>query len=245
MNSTKKEKKERFKLLKKIREYWKIPRYHALMILGLYFLFFGLIFLYTYITSIIHTSIEEPEVVIDAVTALTEMDNYEYYYEIESTGIEEISSYTISGIRYGEQDNFKISNDSFYVQNNIIYSTDGSQDITDIVPIDLLMLRPTKIYEFIKGSTNANKIEYQNGEIKITYTVPVSIFNIAFLQTIDENNSETVEIITYEKDNQIYQIDLDIYNLMKLVDASYESYTIRITYTNINNIKKVEELSVE
>lgn len=234
-------KKERFKLLKKIREYWKIPRYRSLMTLGLYLLFFAVILLYIHFMSFFDNPIEEKQEV-NAVLTLATMDNYEYYYEIDSVGLLGTSSYTISGIRYEDQDNFKIGNDSFYVQDNIIYSVDENKQITDIVQIDLLLLRPNQIYEFLRNSTSANRIEYQNGEAKVTYSIPVTMFNIAFLQGIDETNTDVVEITTYEKSNQIYQIDLNIYNLMKLVDSNFESYMVKITYANIDNIKKVEEL---
>ena len=234
-------KKERFTFFKKLLAYWKIPRYRSLITLGLYFLFFAFIFIYIYIMNSITTPTEEKQE-MNAIFALATMDNYEYYYEIDSLGALETSSYTISGIRYDNQDNFKIGNDSFYVQDDVIYSVDETKDITDIVPIDLLLLRPNHIYEFLQNSTGTSRIEYQNGEAKVTYTVPVTLFNIAFLQGIDETNTDVVEVTTYEKNNRIYQIDLNIYNLMKLVDSNFDSYMIKITYENIDNIKKVEEL---
>lgn len=230
-------KKERFKLFKKIREYWKIPRYRSLMTLGLYLLFFAVILLYIHFMSFFDNPIEEKQEV-NAVLTLATMDNYEYYYEIDSVGLLGTSSYTISGIRYEDQDNFKIGNDSFYVQDNIIYSVDENKQITDIVQIDLLLLRPNQIYEFLRNSMSANRIEYQNGEAKVTYSIPVTMFNIAFLQGIDETNTDVVEITTYEKSNQIYQIDLNIYNLMKLVDSNFESYMVKITLRILIILKK-------
>lgn len=233
----KREKKEHNGLFKRIREYWKIPRYRALIKLGLYIFFFVIVLLYIRIMNLLSTRVEStPEV--NAMVTFATMDNYEYYYEINSG----ISSYTISGIRYGNQDNFRIGNDSFYVENNVIYSVDGLKDITNIIPIDLVLLRPERMYQFLQSSTDANKIEYQNGESKVTYIIPVTEFNIIFLQEIDLSNTDVVEVTTYEKNHQIYKLDLNIYNLMKLLDPTLESYSIQITYDNINNIKSVEEL---
>lgn len=232
-----KEKKERFKIFKKLHEYWQIPRYRSLITLGLYLLFFATIILYANIMNGISDNKEEKY--IDPLTIFKNMNNYEYNYEINISS-DELSSYTISGIRYQEQDNFQIMNSNFYIRDNIIYSLDSTKDITDMIKIDLLLIRPNYIYEFLNRSTSKNKIEYQSGEEKVIYKVPVKNFNVAFLQSIDESNIEEVEITTYEKNNQIYQIDLNIYNLMKLVDSNINSYTIKINYSNINNIKSVE-----
>ena len=239
----KKEKKERFGYLKKLREYWKIPRYRSLITLGLYFAFFGIIIIYVSIMeSLSSSAISEISKEQDSRILFSTMDNYEYNYEIEASNKLETFSFSVSGIRYDVYDNFKINNESFYVLDNIIYSTDGTKEITDVIKIDLLGLRPNKIYEALQYSIDANKIEYQNGDAKVTYRIPVNKFNIAFLQEIDENNTDVVEITTYESDNEIYQLDLDIYNLMKLTDNNLEKCTVKITYSNINNIKNVEEL---
>lgn len=238
----KKEKKERFGYLKKLREYWQIPRYRSLITLGLYFVFFGIIILYVSIMdSLSRNSLTETKTQ-DSRILFSTMSNYEYNYEIEASNQSETFSFSVSGIRYDDYDNFKINNESFYVLDNIVYSNDGTKDITDIIKIDLLGLRPSRIYEALRYSVDASKIEYQNGDVKVTYKVPVTKFNIAFLQEIDENNTDVVEITTYEHNNEIYEVDLDIYNLMKLTDSNLEKCTAKITYSNINNIKNVEEL---
>lgn len=235
------EKKERFIFFKKLREYWKIPRYRSLITLGLYFLFFSIIILYANITNgISDNKLKEKNV--DSLTTFKNMDNYEYNYEFNISS-DELINYSISGIRYQKQDSFSVMNNNFYVKDSIIYSLDSTKNIKDIINIDLLLIRPNYIYEFIGQSTSKNKIEYQSGESKIIYKIPVKIFNIAFLPSIDPNNIEEVEIITYEKNNQIYQVDLNIYNLMKLVDYNITDYNIKINYSNINNIKNVEELN--
>lgn len=239
----KKEKKERFGYLKKLREYWQIPRYRSLITLGLYFAFFGIIFIYISIMDALpNNTLSEIPKEQDSRILFSTMNNYEYNYEIEASNKSETFNFSVSGIRYDIYDNFKINSESFYVLDNIIYSSDGTKDITDIIKIDLLGLRPSRIYEALQYSIDTNKIEYQNGDVKVTYRVPITKFNIAFLQEIDEANTDVVEITTYEHDNEIYQVDLDIYNLMKLTDNNLEKCTAKITYSNINNIKNVEEL---
>ncbi len=239
----KKERREHFVFFKKLREYWKVPRYRSFIILGGYFVFFGCIFLYIHVMDSIQVRpISEASKKVDALTVLATMDNYEYSYEIEAVGISGVSHYTISGICYNGQDNFTILNDNFYVENDVIYSVDGVQEITDILPIDLLLIRPNQLYQALQGYQSANKVAYQNGEVKVTYMIPVSMFNVAFLQNIMEDNLDMIEIVTYERENQIYKIDLNLFNLMKLVDSSLQSYTLQIMYTNINNIQAVEKL---
>ncbi len=236
---SKKENKEGF--FAKLREWWQIPRYKSLIILGIYFVFFGLVMLYsTIIGSISSSDNEMPKV--DATTRLSIMDNYEYEYDVEAITPTGVFGYSVSGIRYDDTDNFEVLNNDFYIKDNIIYSVNENVDINSIVQFDLMLLRPDKIYEFLKLSTLTDKVEYEDGSIKYIYSIPVSDFNIAFLQEIDENNTDVVEITLYEVEDYITGIDLNIVNLMKLVDSSVLSYTIEMEYSNIDNIKNVEEL---
>jgi len=58
---------------------------------------------------------------------------------------------------------------------------------------------------------------------------------------IDESD-KVIEIITHESNDTIYKIELDIYNLMKIVNPDFDTYTVLIEYSNIDNIRNVEEL---
>ena len=231
-------KKERFGIFKKIHEYSKIPRYRSLMILGMYFLFFLIVIIYVKIMGMLSINVE-PENKIDALTYFRMMDNYEYSYVLETNILDRVYTVDVDGIRYDDVDNFDASNYDFYVKDNIIYSSGHEMDIIDILPIDLLALRPNRLYEAINYSVDKNSIQYQDGDSKVTYKIPVSKYNAAFLQGIEESD-EVIEITTYESNGVIYKLELDIYNLMKLVNSEFESYTVVIEYSNINNIESVE-----
>ena len=221
----------------KLREYWKIPRYKSIIILSLYILGFAFVFLYSNIANSNVTDHEEESV--DPLTNLSIMDNYEYLYEVEAITSGGIWSYDITGIRYDSTDNFSILGNDFYIKDEVIYSKTEDIDINKTVHFDLMMLRPDDIYEYIKASTLINKIEYETGEVKTIYELPVRLFNIIHLDNISDNN-DVIKIITYEKDDYINRIDIDILNIMKFLNNDLKSYKFNVTYSNINNIKKVE-----
>lgn len=231
--------KEKVGFFKKLRELWKVPRYKSFIVLGLYFAFFLFVIIYSTIVRSLNSNMPET-VKMDATTRLSIMDNYEYEYDVKAITPNGIFGYTVSGMRYNGNDNFEILNNDFYIADNIIYSVDENIDINSIVQFDLLAIRPNRIYEFLKESTLTDKIEYESGDIKYIYTIPVKNFNIAFLQGIDDDNTDTVEITLYEEDDYITEIDLNIVSLMKLVDSSVLSYTIEIEYSNIGNIKNTQ-----
>jgi len=206
--------------------------------LGLYFVFFGVIFFYVQFMSFFSRNNTSPEKV-DAIIKFKTMNNYEYTYVLKTNILDKAYTVDVSGIRYADKDTFEISNYDFYVENNIIYSNNHSVDVETLLPIDLLMLRPEKLYSALEYSIDREVVQYQNGDEKAMYKVPVNYFNAAFLQGFPDS-SEMIEITTYESDNQIYKVELDIYNLMKLVNAEFGSYTVVIEYSNIDNIKGVE-----
>ena len=221
----------------KLREYWKIPRYRSIIILGLYILGFASVFLYSSIANSNVTNYEEESV--DPLTNLSIMDNYEYSYEVVAMTSNGLSGYEINGIRYDNTDNFSILGNDFYIKDEVIYSKVADVDINKTVHFDLMMLRPDDIYEYLKASTLINKIEYETGEIKSIYELPVKLFNIIHLGNIPDNN-DVIKIITYENGDYINKIDIDILNIMKFLNIDLKSYEFNITYSNINNIKKVE-----
>lgn len=234
------ENKERVGFLKKFREYWGIPRYRALIKLGLYFVFFGLIFLYIQVMSMFSRNNVSTEKDVDTLVKFKMMDNYEYSYVLETNILDKVYTVDVDGIRYDNTDTFEVSDYDFYVENNIIYSDNHNVDITNILPVDLLMFRPENLYSKLENNVEREIIGYQNGDEKVTYKIPVHHFNVGFLQGIDETN-EVIEIITYESNGEIYKLELDIYNVMKLVNPEFESYTVLIEYSNINNIRGVED----
>lgn len=230
------EEKESF--FTKLREYWKIPRYKSLIILGLYMFGFAALIIYSNIVNNNRVIDDIPE--LDAITNLSTMDNYEYLYEVEARTSTGVSGYDITGIRYDDIDNFSIIGNDFYVQDDVIYSKVDGVDINKMVHFDLMMLRPDDIYEYLKNSTLISKVEYESGEIKSIYTLPIKFFNIVYLDSIPTDNNDVIEITIYEDSDYINKIEIDILNIMKLVNSDLKSYKLNITYSNINNIKSVE-----
>lgn len=229
---------ERKGFFTKLREYWQIPRYKSLIILGLYMFGFATLIIYSNIVNNNRVIDDTPQ--LDAITNLSTMDNYEYLYEVEARTSTGVSGYDITGIRYDDIDNFSILGNDFYIQDDVIYSKVDGVDINKMVHFDLMMLRPDDIYEYLKDSTLISKVEYESGEIKSIYTLPIKFFNIAYLDSIPTDNNDVIEITVYEDSDYVNKIEIDILNIMKLVNSDLKSYKLNITYSNINNIKSVE-----
>lgn len=219
-------------------ENWKDPKTRSIIILSLYILGFLLLFGYSAIANAFRSS-REPSVSMDAITKLSVIDNYEYVYDVSATTSNGVFSYDIEGIRYSDNDNFKVLGKDFYIKDNVIYGVIENDNIKDLVQFDLLLIRPDSIYNYLKNADLVNKIEYGTGDKKSIYTIPVSMFNIANLD-IPTDNTDTVEIVIYEDSKYVNKIEIDIYNLMKIGINDLSSYDITINYDNVNNIRSVE-----
>lgn len=238
----KKKKKQHFTFFKTLKEYWKIPRYRALIMLGCYFLFFAFIYIYVYIMKM--AAISKPSLTVpkDSLAFFSTMDNYEYTYQIEVGDNEGISMHEVSGVRNQDVDNFRFENHLFYISNDIIYSSE-TKEIIDSFQLDLVKLRPDSLYSMLQYHNSFNKTEYKTGEIKKIYTVPIQNFNVAFLEELPPDTVDTIEIVMYEKNNQIYKIEINLLNLIRLIDDSVQKYVVLIEYQNINNISNIEEVN--
>ena len=101
------------------------------------------------------------------------------------------------------------------MNNNII------ENLTDY---DISLLEPTNISSLLSTADNQQITKYSDGNIKTEYT-----FN-------------DMIITTYEENNYITKIDLDLTNYMIKLNPKITYYIINITYENINNIDSFNEL---
>lgn len=231
----KKEKKE--SNFKKIKRLWKDPKGHALIVLGLYIIFFTSIFLFYLISNFISNNlnkIDEQFKEVNKSYSFKTSDNYEYKYTI-TYNIKEEKKINIEGIRYQTKDYFKVleTNGEFTIENNIIKSINNS---TNPFIFDLVKIRPDNLVNYIYQANNSSEIKYNDGSIKTSYNINVSKFNILNDQTKVKTNNNQIKLITLEKDKRIISVEMDITNLVKLVNKNTIIYTIKIDYSNIGNI---------
>lgn len=205
-----KKKKDTFKVIK---ELWKTPRYHALILLGFYFLFF--VFVYFFIHQYdVNTPIEKEK---DSLTKYTEMDSYNYTYTITLNQKKE-EVYHIKGTRLKENDNFTV------LETNKSYQKDTVGDSLNLLfPISISELQPSKIGPLIKNIDPFSTTTYQDGTTKKEYQINASNF-----QELD-NSSEIVTIIIKEKDNTISSVELNFNTII----TNYQEYYIVIDYEGV------------
>lgn len=207
--------KEKFE---KLKELWAIPRYKAIIKLILFIIFFALIYLIMFIATFFGEKIDTTEEVKKtALENYVSMNSYEYTYEINYILNKQNITKKIIGTKYNDKNDFKILNDKYYIKDNMIYNS-SDEVVNNINEYDLLELDPIKIVTKLGETTDKKVTKYNDGKIKTEY------------------NSNLYNIITYEDDNYISEIELDLTNIVKEKNNKITYYSIKIIYTNINNI---------
>ncbi len=208
--------KETFKI---IRELWKHPKYHALIMLGFYFLFFFIL------SIMIRTSknreVTEPKIV-NTLDNYTMMTSYEYDVNILLNDTDKVS---LEGIKYKEINEFEdtITKNKYYFLDNQIMDKTTSEEIKDArFFINLNSITVNNLVNILKNNKETKELKYNDGAIKKEYIINNITFSDCFI--------ETFNIETNEKNNYISNIKLNfIYN--------NNIYNVEINYKNINNIK--------
>ena len=222
----KKDKKVNSKLQKvkevylKIKELWKHPKYHALIVLGFYFIFFAII------SIMIRTSNgKQSDYDVEPINTLTnyyEMSNYEYEVEILLSGNINDNN-KIKGIKYNDINEFEDekTKEKYFFKDNDLYSKVTNELVNDTFYIQMASLKNNNLYTLLENQVETNKIEYNDQSIKKEYVMDNILFSGVELNSLS--------VTTYEKDNYINKIELYfVYN--------ETIYNIEIDYTNINNI---------
>lgn len=210
-------------LWKKIRELWKIPRYHAIMVLALYFIFFASIFL---ITSFRKPTVQKETITKTALQNYAEMMSYEYTYTLQGLKNNQSFEEKIKGIFYQNKNSFKYQYKTYQIIDQNIYLEE--EIVEDLFDFDIVLLEPTNILSYLEESTekeiSKNVVKYEDGTIKTEYKI-----------TYLEDESLLI-ITTYEQNNQISQIELDVTNLLQNEEIS--AYQILIEYNSVNQISE-------
>lgn len=207
--------------LKTIRELWKIPRYHALLVLGLYFLFFAVIFM---VFSFKKMDVPKKIITKTAFENYIEMKNYEYSYTLKGIKNDLPFEQKIKGIYYQNKNTFEYLYNTYEIKDKSIYL--NNQKIENLFDFDIINLEPIHMLSYLEESVDKevtkNTVRYNDGTGKTEYKIK----NI--------KDSTFFEIVIHEKNNYVYQIELDVTNLLKQNNITL--YQIIIEYNNINQI---------
>ncbi len=202
--------------LKKIRELWKTPKYHALLALGLWFLFFFVCFLSLFIMK----NLKKPVILEEPNYSL---DNYECKYQISIND----KIYNLVGNRYKTKELVEVLNPP---QTFIVVE---SQNIEMLKGIDFTSLRLDYLVNLTNNALDKKTINYQNNGSKTTYQI-----NGSSLKIIDIPLTNELVYLSIEKENnKVKKIVLDITSIMSKQDKSINNYKIEMEYSKYNRIR--------
>ena len=219
--------------INKFLELWHDPKYKSLIKIGLYLLFILILVLIvrvkkaTYKPNRINNQ-QNTNINKTIVDKIDSMKNYEYEIILNINNTTE----TLKGIKYNdinEFENIKTS-EKYEIKDNIIYKK-GTNEKQDLFYINFNNLSLANIKTYLTDENKKSEISYNNNEIKKEY-------NIVDFNIINEKYANKfVKLNTYENENYIYKIELNIIDLMKEKDKNIINYNITINYNNINQIK--------
>lgn len=221
--------KENYQLFKKA---WKDPKYKAIMKLSLYLIFiFILILMVKFCSNPRVTTTNTKPQELNSVQKIENTNNYEYTISInENQNITDIK-----GIKYQTVNDFEIINthEKYTIKDNIIYKKINNEVVSNLLNINLNSLFLDNIKNYLVDDNLKNTIEYEGNEIKKEYYI--SNFNI-----FESEVSSNIILTTYENEDYVYKVEIDITEAIKTINPSINNYNITIEYNNINQIKNYQ-----
>lgn len=146
---------------KKLKEYWKNPRIHAFMVIGLYFLFFGILYL------IIQFPMGTKKILsIEEQYERTSYYNYEMQIELAD------QSYFLIGNKNYEEESFELEGNTYQVKENGILNSNSEVVNT----FDWKLFSPAYLIRFWNGTLNATT-NYKDGSSMVEYEMDCNLWN--------------------------------------------------------------------
>ncbi len=197
--------KEGYKQFNEWKETPKIKKRRMIIFFVFYIFFFA--FFFYYIRSIKNEVkiIEKQEDDVIYKTDHLEDENYSFVYTIEENG----NTYSFQGNR--DDDNYELSEYKY-------------KELLDIYTIKRIL----------KNAKYLLKLEEGTG--LVNYKYEITNIDLAKILNINSNIENDVNpIIVYvDKDKNVYQIDCDYTNFMKVIEE-YDNYKISLKYGEVNN----------
>lgn len=209
--------KEYFDILKQL---WKNPKTHALMVLSLWFIFIGIVVVFFNFYNNIDsnkTNISTTSSDFSDTLDFSNMKSYEFSYKA--------GSISLNGIFYENKYLLYLNNERFYKNENL-YKIDKA--ITKVKEPDLLKIDSVFIYKLIR-----NKEPISNRDYK-TYLIPLT----EFLQSYESETPINKDLSSYNIIINVYknEVNIDLENYYKLKQKNVENSILNIKYYNINKI---------
>lgn len=220
--------------VKKFLDLWMVPRYRALIILGLYIIFFAVVISSFKTDSYVYRPIKNKE---NALEKYEKMDNYQYSATIEN----EISK-KMSGRVYKDKQLIMLDNNNYYYDGNKLYKKEDSyiEFNENLLEFDIWRFTPKLICELIQNGKLESKTEYADGIKSKTYLVSLVDF-IKLYFGDDTTGKESVYVTLYEHDNMITKVELDLTSIYHMQQFSnLYDYKVILEYSLIDGISPIE-----
>ena len=208
-----------------LKELWKNPKTHSIVVLGLWLVFIGGVILFLNIASLTSNNdnvTKENNLSSNPLEHFKDMQSYEFSYVA--------SDLSLNGVSYEGKYLLYLNNQKYY-KNNSLYKL--GDKVEETAEPQILKLNNEMIYNLIKDINPITNEEYDS------YLVPLVNFINAYDQTsVTDYNLSSYNIIinTYESDSMINKVTIDLTNYYKYKGTNTESYILTINYYNINNI---------
>lgn len=222
--------------IKKFKELMKNKRYKAMFKLGLFILFFIIVFILIELNS-------NDEYLDDINSSnqqgLFDIDNYSFNYLVQTENMNNVIStnLTLDGYRNENKYVFEVleHNKKYYYEETLFTYDDTILPYTGNKFIDVELYSPENIEKYIKKGKLDSTTTYSDGTIKKEYKIEV----VTFASLIGENIitlEGDVVITIYQKENKLQSVELDL--------IKYNKSNIIIEYSNLNNIVKFDKESL-
>lgn len=231
-----------------LKEWWKKPRSKALVFFIVYFFFFliiGLNFNGNQNTQTPNQDTNKPneeESISDTIYQFSNIknNNYHYVYKIELDNV----LTTFEGNRNNTKESFvvktKDEEKEYFNNDGIFLAKDEEWSLEDTPYLYQEFYDISKIEELINQSTLISKTEYQNQEKAYHYQIPTS----TMVSILEKSNIELIEeangIIVYIKDNEVYQVELNLSSYASYKENTDKHLKMILTYSLFGTIEELE-----
>lgn len=240
--------KEKIKNTKKYKQFiekhetfftlWNNPRYHAMIVLGLWLIPIAILAIIVRTTDPQTTNYyREPQTEIKEETIidkLNQINNYETKTTIEKLDNIEIIETTYKNneqiIKYNN--NIYYFKDNLYIKNNNELILDNNELLLNINYFNI-----NNIYNLIVNKQEEYTTKYQDGSYKVNYQITLQELMLKY-KNITVDNNETIDITVEGKEN-INKIIINLTNI-NIIDANNNIKTIELELTNINKIENID-----
>lgn len=210
------------------KEVWEVPRYKALIKLGLYVIFFVFVFIFININK--KENQDQTYTEKTSLEKYKEMTSYEYNYSINYIENGDLNAIEISGTKYNDTNEFKYLKELYFINNNIIYLKKTNEVVQNLINFNIVNLEPINIINYIsniEGQVVTSKVtKYSDDSSKTEYTIVYDDY--------------VIYINIFEDNDYIYKLELDVTEEMQKANSKITDYNIEINYSNINNISSYD-----